>query len=208
MLAEFISVFVPVSLAVNLYPGPNNIFALSNAARWGVGAAVVASLGRHLAFGGLVAALAFGLGALVLLSPGVFLVLRLLGAAFLLWLGLKMLLRHPATLAIAPGVIAPDRRRMFLDEFTVAFANPKPLIVLLPFLPSLVAPDRAVSVGVLLAGALFLSLEAAAALIYALAGRHFATIATEPAGRLWLDRAGALSVILAGVLLAATALRD
>lgn len=203
---EFLSLFVPASLALNFYPGPNNVFALSNAARHGLGASLRASLGRQLAYGGLVAALALGLGALVTRSPDVFLALRLAAALFLVVIGLRLWLRS------APRPVAVDGRRretagrLFRDEFTVAFLNPKPLIVLLPFLPVLVAPDHLVSVGVLAAGLLFLALELAAAAAYGLAGRHLAAAADSPRGRLWIDRAGAISVVAAGLGLALSTL--
>lgn len=205
---EFLSLFVPASLILNLYPGPNNMFALANAASHDVGTAVRASLGRQLAFAGIVAALALGLGALILRSPSVFLGLELLCASFLLWLGLGMLRRAPAAGVIDGRRAASDTWSMFRDEFQVAFANPKPVIVLLPFLPYLITPGRVVSGAVLAAGCLFIALEGTAALFYALAGRRLAGVANTTKGRLWLNRAGAVSVILAGVLLAMAAIRS
>ena len=208
MTSEFLSVFVPASLALNFYPGPNNIFALSNAARHDLGTSVFASLGRQVAYAGLVVVLALGFGALVVSSPLVYRALAMLGAMFLGWLGVRMLTR--TTRPEIPGSwaqVAPNRRQLWRDEFTVAFANPKPLIVLVPFLPGLIAPGQIASADVLAAGALFLALEAVAALTYALVGRNFGWVATSVAGRRWLDRAGGVSVILAGLLLAQTALK-
>ncbi len=208
MTSEFLSVFVPASLALNFYPGPNNIFALSNAARHDLGTSVFASLGRQAAYAGLIALLAVGLGSLVVASPVVFRGIALFGACFLGWLGIRMLTR--TSRAEAPGysaLAAPDRVQLCRDEFTVAFANPKPLIVLVPFLPGLIVPGEITSGAVLAAGALFLTFEAVAALTYGLAGRRFEWMATSDAGRRWLDRAGGISVILAGTLLAHTAIK-
>lgn len=199
--ADYLSVFIPASLAINLYPGPNNIFALSNSARHGIGIAMVASLGRIAAIGGLILLLALGGGALLLKSPQVFLGLKVLGAAFLIWLGVNMLLRATKAVALDGAETSPALGPMMRDEFTVAFANPKPVIVLLPFLPTLVSTGHWTSGGVLMAGALFLLLEAFAAFAYAVAGRRMAWIVTSETGRLWLDRAGGISVILAAALL-------
>lgn len=207
MTSDFLSVFVPASLALNFYPGPNNIFALSNAARHDLGTSVFASLGRQAAYAGLIVSLALGLGALVVASPLVYRGLALAGAVFLGWLGVRMLRR--TTRPQVPGsraLAAPDRVQLCRDEFTVAFANPKPLIVLVPFLPGLIAPGEITSSAVLAAGTLFLGLEAVAALTYGVAGRRFGWMATSVEGRRWLDRAGGVSVILAGLLLARTAL--
>jgi len=199
--ADFLSVFIPASLAINLYPGPNNIFALSNAARHGIGIAMMASLGRFAAFGGLILLLALGVGALFLKSPQVFFALKIAGAAFLVWLGVKMLLRPSTALVLDSPATTADLGQLFRDEFMVAWANPKPLIVLLPFLPMLITPGDWTSGGVFLAGALFLVLEGIAAFAYAVAGRRMTWILTSETGRLWLDRAGGVSVILAAVLL-------
>lgn len=204
---EFLSLFVPASLALNFYPGPNNVFALSNAARYDLPTALRASLGRQLAYGGLVAALALGVGALVLASPAIFVALRILAALFLLWIGTRMLARARGSRMGRTGISGGDGEHLFRDEFTVAFLNPKPVIVLLPFLPVLIAPGHAVSIGVLAAGLLFLALEFAAALAYGWAGRHLAGALAAGSGRLWLDRAGAASVILAGLVLGASVLR-
>ncbi|HCI07903.1 MAG TPA: lysine transporter LysE, partial [Sulfitobacter sp.] len=43
-------VFVPACFAINLAFGPNNLMALTNGAQRGVGFAVIASLGRLIAF--------------------------------------------------------------------------------------------------------------------------------------------------------------
>lgn len=203
MTSDFLSVFVPASLALNFYPGPNNIFALSNAARHDLGTSMFASLGRQAAYAGLVVVLALGLGALVVASPLIYRALALAGAAFLFWLGVRMLIRttRPAVEGSPAAQVAPDRKQLWRDEFTVAFANPKPLIVLVPFLPGMIVPGEIASGAVFAAGALFLGLEAVAALTYGVAGRRFGWMATSLEGRRWLDRAGGISVILAAALL-------
>lgn len=200
----FLMLFVPASLAINFYPGPNNLFALANAANFGVKESLRASLGRQLAFAMLVVALAAGLGALFVASPTVFLVLKIAGAAFLVWLGIKMLLRPPDLPEAASLLDDGERKRMLRDEFMVAFANPKPVIVLLPFLPQLVAPGATASFGIAAAGVLFLVLEGAAALAYAVAGIRLTEFAQRPEGRLWLNRAGAAAVIASALLILLT----
>lgn len=199
----FLTLFIPASLAINFYPGPNNLFALTNAANFGVRESLRASAGRQFAFGLLVVALGAGLGRLLIASPTLFLILKCVGAVFLVWLGIKMLFMPPA-LPEAAGVLdGKMRSKMFWDEFAVAFANPKPVIVLLPFLPQLVDRTVTVSLGVALAGALFLMLESAAALLYAIAGIRLSGIARLPAGRLWLNRVGAVAVMASAFIVLA-----
>lgn len=198
---EFLWLFVPASLAINFYPGPNNLFSIANAARFGLGEAMRASLGRQAAFALLIAVLALGLGALFIASPQLFRLLKLAGAGFLVWLGIKMFLRDPPPLPEEGAPATGDRKRRFMDDFAVAFANPKPVIVLLPFLPKLIMPGHTASLGVLAAGGLFLVLEATAALTYALGGLKLKALTQSAAGRLWLSRAGGLAVLAAAVLL-------
>ena len=204
----FTVLFIASSLAINFYPGPNNLFSIANAARFGLAESLKASLGRQAAFALLILLLGIGLGALFVASPRVFLALKLIGAAFLLWLGVKLLLREPAPLAAADNgrVDRHERRRMLLDDFQIAFANPKPVLVMLPFLPQLVPAGHVASVKIFAAGALFLVLEAVAALAYALVGMRLTWLAQTLEGRRWLNRAGGAAVIAAaGLLLAAGA---
>lgn len=201
--ASLLVLFLPASLAINLYPGPNNLFALTNAANFGLVESLRASAGRQIAFGLIVVALVAGLGNLLVASPTLFLGLKCAGAAFLIWLGIKMLYMPPALPETAGNLDGNMRSRMLWDEFAVAFANPKPVIVLLPFLPQLVDRSVTVSLGVAIAGALFLILESGAALLYAIAGIRLSGVARHPAGRLWLNRVGAAAVIASAFIILA-----
>ncbi len=199
--AHFAALLIGASLAINFYPGPNNLFAIANAAHFGLVEAMRASLGRQVAFGLLIALLGVGLGALFIASPQVFLGLKVAGAAFLVWLGVKLLVRPPPPMSLEHGRIEGQRRRMFTDEFQLAFANPKPVLVLLPFLPQLVPAGHVASIRVFAAGALFLVLEALATWVYALVGLRLAWLAQSGAGRLLMGRAGGAAVLASAVLL-------
>jgi threonine/homoserine/homoserine lactone efflux protein len=54
-------IFVPAAFALNMFPGPNNVLAMSNAARHGFATAVIASAGRFPPFAGFVLGAAIGL---------------------------------------------------------------------------------------------------------------------------------------------------
>ena len=58
--------FVPVAIAISLTPGPNNFCGLNNGIRAGVGAALVATVGRVAAFAIFLCISAVGLGAMLL----------------------------------------------------------------------------------------------------------------------------------------------
>lgn len=91
------AIFIPAAFALNMYPGPNNVLAMTHGARYGFGTALVASAGRFPAFGGFVLGAAVGLGALLATSAELFTALKLVGAVYLVWLGIRMLRPAPRT---------------------------------------------------------------------------------------------------------------
>jgi threonine/homoserine/homoserine lactone efflux protein len=84
----------------------------------------------------------------------------------------------------------------------VAYANPKPLIVMLPFLPKLVPVGRLVSKDVFIVGALILLLELVATVCYGVAGLRLRRLTSSAEGLLWFNRiAGTLVVASAALIL-------
>lgn len=109
--------FVAAGLALNVTPGPDLLYASTQAARHGTRAGWIAALGIGCGCAVHVALGALGVTALVAASPAAFGALKLAGAAWLAWLGLRMLLapREPAPVpaaaapaaASAPAAAAP-----------------------------------------------------------------------------------------------------
>lgn len=192
---------IAASLAMNFYPGPNNLYAISNAAQFGLRTAMTASSGRQVAFASVVLLIGLGLGPLLLEAPHVFLALKIAGALFIAWLGVKLLLSKPEA-GLQGGEPSGQWRRLFTDEFLVAYANPKPLIVMLPFLPKLVPVGRLVSKDVFIVGALILLLELVATVCYGVAGLRLRRLTSSAEGLLWFNRiAGTLVVASAALIL-------
>ena len=79
--------FAPVAVAIALTPGPNNFCGLNNGIRAGIGAAMVATLGRVAAFAIFLTVSAVGLGAMLLASEAAFTAVKWVGACYLFWLG-------------------------------------------------------------------------------------------------------------------------
>ena len=79
--------FVPVAIAISLTPGPNNFCGLNNGIRAGVGAALIATVGRAASFAIFLSVSAVGLGAMLLASEAAFTAVKWVGAAYLFWLG-------------------------------------------------------------------------------------------------------------------------
>ncbi len=104
-----VGAFVAAGLLLNLTPGPDLLYASTQAGAHGSRAGWIAALG--IGAGGLVhvALGALGVSALIAASAGAFAVLKLAGAAWLAWIGARMLFAprspsaRPAGIAAAPS---------------------------------------------------------------------------------------------------------
>jgi threonine/homoserine/homoserine lactone efflux protein len=95
---ETLLIFTLAALAMNISPGPSNLYVMSRSLAQGTTAGLVAAGG--LATGSLfhVTVTALGLAAILQYSPMAFTVMKLAGAGYLVFLGLKMLLARSAAL--------------------------------------------------------------------------------------------------------------
>ena len=153
MEAHQLLVFIAAGWLLNLTPGPDVLYIISNAMRRGTWACVVASLGIALGCLVHVAAAAVGVGALLATSAMAFTVLKVVGAAYLLWMGVRMLLSrapaHPdvsgndsgaALVAVQGGAAAVSLARVFIGGFWTNVLNPKVVVFFLAFVPQFIAP--------------------------------------------------------------------
>ena len=196
--------FLPACFALNMAFGPNNLLSVNNGARWGVRPAVVAALGRLLAFALMIAVAGIGMGALLAASALAFNLVKWLGAAYLIWLGIKLLRAPAPSLAATDDAIAqaPDLRALARQEFTVAIGNPKAILVFTAFFPQFVAPE-AYAQSYLLLGMSFLGLEVVAIALYALLGARVRRLARGGPAMRWFNRVSGSMMIGFGLLLAA-----
>jgi threonine/homoserine/homoserine lactone efflux protein len=193
--------FIPACFALNLAFGPNNLMALTNGAQRGPVFALLAGVGRLLVFAPMIALSALGLGLVLSTSALVFTVIKILGAGYLVWLGVK-LLKTASTEAAAEMSGTPLRlKACFRSEALVALGNPKAILIFAAFFPQFVKVD-AYLLSYLTLGGVFLVLEAAAILIYALVG---SLAARSAAAKLhWFHRGSGVGMILFGLLLLLT----
>ena len=196
--------FLPACFALNMAFGPNNLLSVTNGARWGVGPAVAAALGRLPAFALMIAVAGVGMGALLAASALAFNLVKWLGAAYLVWLGIRLLRAPAPALAAADthAAGAPDLRALLRQEFLVAIGNPKAILVFTAFFPQFVAPE-AYTLSYLLLGLSFLLLEVVAIALYALLGARVRRLARGGPAMRWFNRASGGMMIGFGLLLAA-----
>ena len=145
---QHLLLFIAAGWLLNLTPGPDVLYIVTNSLRSGVRAGIVAGLGITTGCFVHIFAAALGISALMAASTTAFTVLKWLGAAYLLWTGVKMLFaRRPQATAdrMARAASEPQRplKAIFIGGFWTNALNPKVAIFFLAFLPQFIAPDAA-----------------------------------------------------------------
>jgi threonine/homoserine/homoserine lactone efflux protein len=206
--------FTLAGLLLNLTPGPDVLYVVSNALRGGARDGVVAALGITAGCFVHIFAAAVGVSALMATSSTAFTVLKWIGAAYLVYVGLRLLLSKAVHAIQLEADDAGDKRArgqnslrtVFLRGFWTNALNPKVALFFLAFLPQFIAPsmDNKPLVFLLL-GLLFnfngMWVNIGWALVAAwLAGR----VAAVQRGMHWLDRVAGVMFLGFGVKLALT----
>lgn len=140
--------FVAAGLLLNLTPGPDVLYIVSNALRSGARAGGVAALGITAGCFVHIFAAAAGVSALMVASSTAFTLLKWAGAAYLVYVGLRLLLTRapPAIFLEAEGAYLTrargqfDAKEVFLRGFWTNALNPKVALFFLAFLPQFIAP--------------------------------------------------------------------
>jgi threonine/homoserine/homoserine lactone efflux protein len=200
--------FVGAGILLNLTPGPDVLYIVSNALRSGKRAGVVAALGINAGCFVHIFAAALGVSALLAASAAAFTVLKWMGACYLLWVGLKLLLAKPSGWSapvVAQGAAGelPTLQSIFLGGFWTNLLNPKVAIFFLAFVPQFIPPDADHKAWSFIAlGSLFNVDTVAINAGWAVAAAWMATRESVQAGMHWLDRAAGAMFVAFGLKLA------
>ncbi len=204
--------FIAAGWLLNLTPGPDVLYIVSNALKSGARAGIVAGLGITAGCFVHIAAAALGVGALLATSAMAFTVLKWLGAAYLLWIGVRMLFARAANgggvIAKAQASTAPAQslRRVFMGGFWTNVLNPKVAIFFLAFVPQFITPGtQNKALAFVLLGVLFninaIPVNTGWALTAAWMSRRLGVVQR---GMHWLDRIAGAMFVGFGIKLALT----
>src|SRR6478672_9848818 len=202
--------FIAAGWLLNLTPGPDVLYIVTQSLRAGARAGVVAGLGITAGCFVHVGAAALGVGALLAASATAFTALKWLGAAYLLWVGCRLLIaRAPDTAADLRTLAqeAPDAslQAVFLGGFWTNVLNPKVAIFFLAFVPQFIAPDTAnPALAFVLLGVLFNLNSIPVNSGWAIAAAWMARRSAVQHAMHWLDRAAGAMFIAFGLKLALT----
>jgi threonine/homoserine/homoserine lactone efflux protein len=203
--------FIAAGWLLNLTPGPDVLYIVSNALRHGARAGLVAGLGITAGCFVHIGAAAVGVSALLAASATAFTLLKLVGATYLVWIGVRMLFSR-VTLNVSTRVDVKESSRkvnwwgVFLGGFWTNALNPKVALFFLAFVPQFIAPaaDNKALVFVLL-GVLFninsIPINSGWALLAAWTARRVDVVQR---GLHWLDRLAGVMFIGFGWKLALT----
>ena len=141
--------FIAAGLLLNLTPGPDVLYIVSNGLRGGARAGVVAALGITTGCFVHIFAAAVGVSALMAASATAFTVLKWLGAAYLVYVGVRLLLsksdsaiKLEAGYDHSTGATAENGyKSIFLRGFWTNVLNPKVAVFFLAFLPQFITPS-------------------------------------------------------------------
>lgn len=205
---QHLLLFMAAGWLLNLTPGPDVLYIVTNSLRSGARAGIVAGLGITAGCFVHIFAAAVGVSALLAASATAFTVLKWMGAAYLLWTGIKILFsRRPqaATDLMAAAASEPQRplKAVFIGGFWTNVLNPKVAIFFLAFVPQFIAPDAASpALAFAMLGVLF-NLNAIPVNVgWALVAAWMARRDAVQRGMHWLDRAAGVMFIGFGIKLA------
>ncbi len=193
--------FMLACVLLDLAPGPDNLFVLTQSVLRGPRAGIVVTLG--LATGLLVHSLAVALGVAVIFQTSAlaFTLLKFCGAGYLLWLAWQAF-RAGSHHFSSSDAEPLGLRRLYRRGILMSISNPKLSIFFLAFLPQFADPARGhLTLQLLALGAIFILLAMAVfAAISLLAGRYARRLSHSPTAQRILNR-------LTGTLFAGLAIR-
>ena len=139
-----IAAFILGTIFIVLLPGPNSLYVMTVASRWGIAAGYRGACGIFVGDTILMILSTTGVASLLQSTPSLFMGLRVAGAGYLAWLGLGLLRSSyriwqggEEPLARAPSV---DASRPFRTALLISLMNPKAILFFVSFFIQFVDP--------------------------------------------------------------------
>lgn len=137
--------FILGTIFIVLLPGPNSLYVMTIASRWGVGAGYRGACGIFVGDTLLMILSATGVASLLRATPALFMVLKYAGAAYLAWMGVGLLhsafrtWRGRGGTAAVPAPV--DASRPFRTALFISLTNPKAILYFVSFFIQFVSPE-------------------------------------------------------------------
>lgn len=140
-----LTTFILGTIFIVLLPGPNSLYVMTVASRWGIAAGYKAACGIFVGDLVLMTLSATGVASLLRATPPLFIILKYTGAAYLMWLGFGLL--RPAAMSWKggsqkrPEMISAVSSRPFGTALAISLVNPKAILFFISFFVQFVSPD-------------------------------------------------------------------
>lgn len=142
-----LTTFILGTIFIVLLPGPNSLYVMTVASRWGVAAGYRGAGGIFLGDTILMILSATGVASLLQATPALFMVLKYAGAAYLAWLGLGLLRSAVRTWRVGresePPMAPVDASSPFQTALLISLMNPKAILFFVSFFIQFVSPEYA-----------------------------------------------------------------
>ncbi len=143
-----LTTYIIGTILIVLLPGPNSIYVMTIASRYGVKAGYIGALGVYTGDMILIILTALGAASLLHTFPWLFVLLKVIGAVYLSYLGIKLLMAAYKTwkATIAPEQIQQKQENLkqphpFRTALTISILNPKAILFYLSFFVQFVDPS-------------------------------------------------------------------
>ncbi|OJU89436.1 MAG: leucine efflux protein LeuE, partial [Acinetobacter sp. 38-8] len=144
-----LTTFIIGTILIVLLPGPNSLYVMSVASRYGIRTGYAAACGVFTGDSILILCTILGAASLLKAFPILFVVLKLTGACYLAYLGFKLLQSayqtwnkppHPTEMADLPRL---DQIHPYRTALSISLLNPKAILFFLSFFLQFVQPNYA-----------------------------------------------------------------
>ena len=141
-----LTTYIIGTILIVILPGPNSLFVMSVASRFGIKAGYKGALGVYTGDMILIILTALGAASLLHAFPWLFILLKVVGAAYLSYLGVKLLIAayHTFNAVQTPEKVEEkqslEQVKPFSTALTISILNPKAILFYLSFFVQFVDP--------------------------------------------------------------------
>lgn len=137
MTLEMWLYYLLTMLVLTATPGPSVLFSVSNSLNGGIKKAFFGALGGTAAIT-IIMTLSFtGMGVLIMASEVLFNIIKWVGVAYLIYLGITAILSKDNSYEVSGESKTESYKKTFVSGFMVGASNPKAILFLPHFFPSL-----------------------------------------------------------------------
>lgn len=151
---QVLTLFLVAAIALNITPGPDFIYVMTNSIGKGRQAGILSAIGLGIGYLLHTVAATFGLSVILSTSALAYNILKYMGAAYLIYLGLRSLLTK-ASIHSTSQTNNRSTKTIVRQGIVTSTLNPKVALFFLSFLPQFVNASENVAVQFLILGCIF-----------------------------------------------------